>query len=244
MNFAAVRFVLVGTTHPGNIGSSARALKTMGFDQLVLVDPQCTIDNRAYEMAAGADDVLEQCRITPTLTDALKDCKLVFATSARVRNLNIPELSPRACAEMVGTTDKAAPIAILFGREHAGLTNAELLQAHFHIVIDSNPLYGSLNLSQAVQILAYELRTQSRLTEPNLIVEKNSLASIDDLERFYQHLTQVLKKTDFLKPSNQIVLTRLRRLFNRALLEETEVNMWRGILTQIEKTIHPTRATE
>lgn len=243
MAFDFIRIVLVATSHPGNIGSAARAMKTMGFHRLVLVSPKSFPDPRAHELSAGADDLFEHTVVTDSLKDALTGCQLVFATSARPREIALPGLTPASCASLIANTKDKTEIAIVFGREHAGLTNDELLHCHYHVHIPSNPDFSSLNLAQAVQIIAYELRM--KLLSPLAEVEMHSdrQASVDDVERFYDHLREVLVAIDFLKLSNpKKLLQRLRRLFNRIKLEELEVNILRGILTHINASIDQTKA--
>jgi len=237
MKFTSIRIVLVETSHPGNIGSTARAMKTMGLHRLYLVNPTLEPYRKAHEMAAGAFDILREAVIVDSLADALQGCQLICATSARPRDIALPGLSPASCAELISSHSDETEIAIVFGREHAGLTNAELLHAHYHVHIPSNPNFSSLNLSQAVQILAYEIRM--RLLSPTATVETrhDTFATADEIERFYAHLNQVLIEIDFLKPSNpKRLMQRLRRLFNRARLESMEVNILRGILTQIQSS--------
>lgn len=239
MTFESIRIVLIATSHPGNIGSTARAMKTMGLNRLYLVTPKCFPDPRAHEMAAGADDLLDTCIIVETLDEALSGCQLILATSARPRGIALPGLTPSESAQLVCSKADNTEIAILFGREYAGLTNEELLRCHYHINIPSNPEYSSLNLSQAVQIIAYELRMA--LLSPKAQVQlrrEDELATAEEIEQFYDHLTEVMIATDFLKPSNPRRLQqRVRRLFNRTGLERMEVNILRGILTQVQKTI-------
>lgn len=238
MKFSSVRIVLVATSHPGNIGSTARAMKTMGFERLYLVSPKLFPDLKAKEMAAGADDVLENCHVVSSLKQALAGCQLIIATSARARSLGLPGLTPPECAELITQQSDSTDVAIVFGREHAGLTNEELLHCHFHVNIASNPDYSSLNLAQAVQIIVYELRM--RLLKPVASVTNTAEipATFDDVERFYTHLAEVMLAVNFLKMKNPgRVLDRIRRLFTRARLEETEVNILRGFLSHIQKTL-------
>jgi len=236
MNFASIRMVLVATSHPGNIGSSARALKTMGFDRLYLVTPKSFPDARAHEMAAGADDILDKCVVVGSLTEALYGCQLVVGTSARPRGLSLPGLMPRDCAELIGTQPDTTQVAIVFGREHAGLTNDELLHCHYHLNIPSNPEYSSLNLAQAVQIIAYELRMKQLSMPAPVASYQEKLATTGEIEHFYQHLFDVLLAINFLKPKNPgRVAQRIRRLFNRIRLEQMEVAILRGILSHIQK---------
>lgn len=239
MKFDAVRIVLVSTSHPGNIGAAARAMKTMGLKRLYLVNPKIFPDKKAFEMSAGADDVLAGAVVTQSLHEAIEDCQLVLGTSARPRDLALPGLVPASQAELVHEQSHQHEIAIVFGREHAGLTNDELLACHYHINIPSNPDYSSLNLAQAVQIIAYELRMKSLQGSHDMTAqERVELASITDVEQFYTHLQAVLIEIDFLKPSNpKRLLHRLRRLFNRVKLEKTEVNILRGILTSMQSAL-------
>lgn len=240
MNFSAIRIVLVATTHPGNIGSTARAMKTMGLQRLYLVKPKSFPDFKAWEMAAGADDVLENCVVTETLDEALQGSQLIIATSARPRGIALPGLTPPTCAALVAEKPDNTEVAIVFGREHAGLTNEELLRCHYHVNIPSNPEYSSLNLSQAVQIIAYELRMKlldAPVGEVSLRQEDRP-ATADEIEQFYSHLTEVMIDIDFLKPENPRRLQqRIRRLFNRVGLEYMEVSILRGILTNVQKKI-------
>lgn len=240
MNFSAIRIVLVATSHPGNIGSTARAMKTMGLSRLYLVSPKSFPDFKAREMAAGADDVLENCVVTDSLDEALQGSQLIIATSARPRGIALPGLTPPDCAALVAGKADNTEVAIVFGREHAGLTNEELLRCHYHVNIPSNPEYSSLNLSQAVQIIAYELRMKllsSPVGEVSIRKEDRK-ATADEIEQFYTHLTQVMLDIDFLKPENPRRLQqRIRRLFNKAGLEYMEVSILRGILTNVQKAI-------
>jgi len=235
MKFDSIRIVLVETSHPGNIGATARAMKTMGFHRLYLVKPKSFPDYRAHEMAAGADDLFNQVVITDSLADAISDCKLVLATSARPRGIALAGLTPADNATLISEQADDTEIALVFGREHAGLTNDELLHCHYHIHIPSNPDFSSLNLAQAVQIIAYEVRM--KLLAPAAFVEMASeiAATADEVEQFYTHLRNVLVTIDFLKLSNpKRLMQRLRRMFNRIKLEHLEVNILRGILSHVQ----------
>lgn len=236
MNFASIRIVLVATSHPGNIGSTARAMKTMGLTKLYLVNPKSFPDLKAIEMAAGADDVLNQAILTDSLDEALKGCQLILATSARPRGISLPGLTPATCAELVAARSDETEVAILFGREHAGLTNEELLRSHYHVNIPSNPDYSSLNLAQAVQIIAYELRTKLLSPAAEVALQQDRLATADEVEQFYSHLNEVMIAIEFLKPTNPTrrLQQRIRRLFNRAQLEQMEISILRGILSQVQ----------
>ncbi|MCA0404291.1 MAG: RNA methyltransferase [Proteobacteria bacterium] len=236
MIFSNIRIVLVATSHPGNIGSTVRAMKTMGLSKLYLVEPKIFPHFKANEMAAGADDLLETAIVVDSLDKALENCKLIIATSARPRGVSLPGLLPGECADLVASTDDNSEIAILFGREHAGLTNEELLKSHYHVNIPANPDYSSLNLSQAVQIIAYELRMRLLAPEAKVELQSDRLATADEVEQFYKHCFEVLTAIEFLKPTNPTkrLQQRIRRLFNRARLENMEVSILRGILSQVQ----------
>lgn len=230
-----IRVILVETSHAGNIGSAARAMKTMGLSNLCLVNPLAQLDAQAIALAAGADDVIEHATVVKTLDEALVGCRLVVGTSARSRTLPWPMLNPRECGHRMILESQLAPAALVFGRERVGLTNDELQKCHYHVAIPSNPDYSSLNLAMAVQILAYEIRIAG-------LAKPDDECPIDyplteDLEYFYQHLQQILLETGFIRsfrPGH--VMSKLRRMFNRARLEEQELNMLRGILRSLKKT--------
>ncbi|MGY4106038.1 tRNA (cytosine(32)/uridine(32)-2'-O)-methyltransferase TrmJ [Aeromonas encheleia] len=232
-----IRIVLVNTSHTGNMGSAARAMKTMGLTQLVLVDPQALPDDNAIALAAGASDVLVNARIVPTLDDAIADCGLVIGTSARSRTLSWPMLDPREAGEKLVTEGVKHPVALVFGRERTGLTNDELQKCHYHVAIPANPEYSSLNLAMAVQTLCYEVRMrwlQDQLPESD--EERVDYPSAQQLEGFYLHLEQTLQKTGFITEEHPgHVMSKLRRLFNRARPEVVELNILRGILTSVQK---------
>lgn len=238
MKLSSIRIILVATSHPGNIGSTARAMKTMGLSSLYLVKPKSFPDYKAKEMAAGADDLLESAVVTETLDEALMGCQLVLGTSARPRGLSLPGLLPASCAELVSQQTEDTQIALVFGREHAGLTNEELLKCHYHIHIPSNPEYSSLNLAQAVQIVAYELRMKLLAPKAEVALRQDEYATADEIEQFYEHLRDVFIETQFLKASNpRRLMQRVRRLFNRVNLEKMEVNLLRGMLSQVQKSL-------
>jgi tRNA (cytidine32/uridine32-2'-O)-methyltransferase len=237
MRLNNIRIVLVNPSHPGNIGSTARAMRTMGLTRLYLVSPQAFPHPQAQELAAGADDVLAEAVVTDTLATAIGDCHFVFATSARRRELALPGLEAAAAAKFALASDPSKEYAFVFGRERTGLSNEELLQCHYHIHIPTDEAFASLNLAQAVQIIAYELRVNSLSTVAPLNSDSD-MATMNELEQFYTHLHEVLIDIDFLKPSNpKKLMQRLRRLFNRTKLEEKEVHILRGILTQVQKSL-------
>ena len=238
MKLDNIRVVLVATTHPGNIGASCRAMKTMGLNRLYLVNPNLEPYQAAVDLASGADDILENAITTSTLKEALAGCQTILATSARPRDIYLPGFSPREMASYVSEQDDDSNVAIIFGREHAGLTNDELLHANYHIHIPSSKDFSSLNLSQAVQIICYELRMQILNPDVNVQTKQNPSANFENVESFLEHLQVVLAKIEFLKPENQErIMQKLVRLYRRAQLESGEVNILRGILTQIENSI-------
>lgn len=231
-----VRIVLVNTSHPGNIGSVARAMKTMGLMNLYLVSPQEFPHAKATELASGANDVLEQAVVVSTLDEAIADCSLVIGTSTRVRSIPWPLLSPREMAHKINQEANSGCVAILFGREQFGLTNEELQLCHAHVQIPANPNYSSLNIAAAVQVIAYELYIASQDRE--IIAKKWDFrpASADEMEKFFLHLQEVLVSVNFLKlNAPRRLMTRLRRLFLRAQPDVMEVNMLRGILTAVQE---------
>ncbi|MCB1597018.1 MAG: RNA methyltransferase [Gammaproteobacteria bacterium] len=231
---ADIRFVLFEPTHPGNIGSVARAIKTMGFQQLYLVNPPpehiCT-DSRA--MASGAQDVLHGAKVVTSLPEALEGCGLVLGASARHRRIGCPEMDPRECARQAMEQAASKPVALVFGPERSGLANEELDLCSAIVYIPANPDYSSLNLSQAVQIIAYELR-QQQILERELPPRESPLAGPAAMELFYEHFERVLLASGFLNPQNpRHLMRRLRRLFNRAQVDENELNILRGILSAV-----------
>ncbi|ENY71487.1 tRNA (cytosine(32)/uridine(32)-2'-O)-methyltransferase TrmJ [Aeromonas diversa] len=235
-----VRIVLVNTSHTGNMGSAARAMKTMGLSNLVLVDPQTLPDGNANALAAGASDILASARIVPTLEEAVADCGLVIGTSARSRTLSWPMLDPREAGAKLVAEGARQPVALVFGRERTGLTNEELQRCHFHVAIPANPEYSSLNLAMAVQTLCYEVRMHWLAgQQPVAEVDDTDYPSSELMEGFYSHLQQTLLQTGFISEGHPgQVMSKLRRLFNRARPESAELNILRGILTSVQKP-HP-----
>ena len=229
-----IRIVLVNTSHPGNIGAAARAMKTMGLSKLYLVEPQLFPHVKADEMASGALDVLGQAVIVKNLDEAIYDCELVVGTSARSRNIPWPMLSPRQFAEKA--IQEKTNVAVIFGREQSGLTNEELHRCHYHIQVPSNPDYSSLNIAAAVQVIAYELRVASLQNTSEELTWDVPFANMEQMQALYEHLERVLIKIDFLNPEvPRQLMPRLQRLFNRARLDVMEMNILRGILGAVEK---------
>lgn len=241
-----IRVVLVNTSHPGNIGGVARAMKNMGLTRLVLVEPRVFPHHEADARASGANDILEKAQVVATLEDALVGCNLVLGTSARDRRIPWPLLDPRECGtKVVGEAAGGAEIALVFGREDSGLTNEELQRCHYHVHIPSDPEFSSLNLGAAVQVLSYEVRMawlaaqgQPSKVEKDEVASTKSgeLATMDELERFYEHLEQTLVAIEFLDPEKpRHLMARLRRLYGRSSVSRAEMNILRGILTETQK---------
>ncbi len=229
-----IRIILVNPSHPGNIGAAARAMKTMGLENLYLVKPKSFPNVNATAMAAGADDILANAIVTSTLAEALIGAKIVFGTSARERALSLKTYNPKNAAKLIATERKTNNIAILFGRENNGLTNEELAMCNYHIHIPTDPNFSSLNVAQAVQLITYEIRSAENLDNITLS-SKEELATTEEIQNLYQHLQQALTEIKFLNPSNEKrIMPKLKRLFNRAQLEELEVGILHGILNNIK----------
>lgn len=237
-----MRIVLVGTTHPGNIGAAARAMKTMGMSQLVLVEPSKFPHEEAIARASGADDVLQNAKVVDTLEQALEGCSLVLGMTARKRRLSSQALNPAAAVTQAianAADSSGSNIAFIFGREHSGLTNEELDRCNYLVHIDANPEYSSLNLGAAVQVISYEIRKQlveNCLEQVEEVEEQTELATSEEMELFYQHLEKVLTDIKFYDPDNpRKLMRRMRRLFNRPKMDKNEMNIMRGILTAVER---------
>ena len=256
--FENIRVVMVHTSHPGNIGAAARAIKTMGLSRLVLVSPQQYPDQKAIWRAAGSVDILEQAQVVETLAEAVEGCSMVVGASARQRRIPWPVLDSRQGGEVIAKQSMTEEVAIIFGREDRGLTNEELQQCNYHIEIPANEDYGVLNVASAVQIICYEIRmsllslsqnkekgpenpAQSRL-DPKMPINPvrwdERLATSGEMEHFFNHLETTLTQLDFHEPENpRQLLTRLRRLFMRARLDHLEINILRGAMTAVQKKI-------
>lgn len=233
-----IRIVLVETSHTGNMGSVARAMKTMGLTKLFLVNPLLKPDSQAIALAAGASNVIENARIVDTFSEAITDCQLVVGTSARSRSLPWPMLDPRECAIKSVQECHQASVALVFGRERIGLTNEELQKCHYHVAIPADPHYCSLNLAMAVQIIAYEIRIaflQSQ-QDTQLIFIPAPYPLVDDLERFYQHMEKLMVASGFIREEHPgQVMSKMRRLFMRARPERDELSILRGMLNSLEQ---------
>ena len=235
----SVRIVLVNTKHPGNIGSAARAIRTMGLNRLWLVEPLEFPADRAVWQAANAADLLDRAVVVDTLDEAIQGCGLVVGTSARDRRIPWPLLNPRECGRRAVSEARQHDVAIVFGREDRGLTNDELHKCTYHVHIPANPEYSSLNLAAAVQVICYEIRMAALEDEAGELPDLNNWdvppARAEDLELYFQHLEQALVDIDFHDRDNpRQTMTRLRRLFGRIRLDEMELSILRGVLTSIQ----------
>ncbi len=239
MELDNINIVMVETTHPGNIGAAARAMKNMGLSRLRLVNPQCSIDGNAYARASGADEVLNQRVDYPSLTEAVADCSLVVGTSARTRTLVWPALTPAELGQRAVQASVEGAVAIVFGREHSGLTNDELQHCHYSVTIPTNPSFSSLNVAASIQIIGYEIFQhwqQGHAQEPPSRSRSESRADSGELEGFFQHLERVLVDIDFLDAGNpRQIMKRFRRLYQRAEPSRNEVNILRGMLSAVQK---------
>jgi tRNA (cytidine32/uridine32-2'-O)-methyltransferase len=235
-----IRIVLVGTTHPGNIGAVARAMKNMGLSRLVLVRPKIFPSADATSRAAGADDILCRALTCASLEEAVADCGIVVGTSARARSISWEVLSPSECAALVSRQQPETETAIVFGREHAGLTNAELDLCGYWLTIPCNPAFSSLNLAAAVQVVGYEFFKASLMEPRHAPHPTDPPASSAQVESFYGHLYEVMVAVGFIHPDkSRSIMRRLRRLFNRAHLEAREVDILRGILSAVQGSKNP-----
>ncbi len=243
-----VRVVLVRTQLARNIGSAARAVKNMGLSQLWLVAPMQFPHAEANSLAAGADDLLSAAHVVPTLPEALVGCVAVYGTSARRRSIELPALTPDIAAAAAVNLSVAADadVALVFGGERVGLENDELSLCQARIEIPSNPEFSSLNLAQAVQICSYEVRRAALAIDvstanstANALADRRAIpASADEFEHFFEHYTRMLSKIEFFgSKAPEKVLTRLRRLFQRAEPDSRELQIMRGILTETEQRL-------
>jgi TrmH family RNA methyltransferase len=242
-HFPRIRIVLVATTHPGNIGAAARAMKTMGLSRLVLVAPRFFPSPEATALAAGADDVLDAAVVVPDLDAALVGCVRAYGCTPRPRTVPMPELSPRAVAPWVLADAAGGEVAVVFGTESSGLTNEQVQRCHAAVNIPANPDYDSLNLAQAVQVLCYELRCAALGEAAPLLPVAVAAArggeppaTADELEGFFTHLDRALFEIDFLKGRGSAnLMRRLRRLVLRATPTRRELLILRGILADAQR---------
>jgi len=238
-----IRVVMVETTHPGNIGAAARAMKTMGYSNLYLVKPKIYPNAEATARAAGADDILSRAVVCDSLEEALQGCVTVVASTARPRTISHSVFTPREYAPKLSEMLKLGPVALVFGRESSGLSNEELEHCNVILQIPTNPEFSSLNVASAVQILCYEF---IQLLQPDVgekadidvdDEEKIRLATADEMTYLYDHLEQSMIDVGFLNPEQpRKLMRRLKSLFNRAHLDENEVSILRGFLAAVQET--------
>ncbi len=235
MHAADIRFVLVGTQHPGNIGAVARAMKNMAIDRLMLVRPREFPHPEATARASGADDVLAAARVADGVRAAIGDCGLVVATTAREREHNHRVIDVRDAAQRIVREAANSPVAVLFGGERAGLSNEELDAAHLLARIPANPAYTSLNLAMAAQLIAYEIY-RARGARVEAAPAAVPFATVAEMERFFEHLEAALAAIEFRDrtASGTHLMQRLRRLFQRAEMDQNEVNILRGVLAAVQ----------
>ncbi|MFP4137315.1 MAG: RNA methyltransferase [Halomonas sp.] len=234
-----IRIVLVQTFHPGNIGASARAMKTMGLTNLVLVKPRRFPDPEATRLAAGAEDLVEGARVVESLADAVTDCVQVVGASARLRSLPLPHFDePDAMARELVEHAAQDPVALVFGRERSGLTNGEIRLCSHQVSIPANPDYGILNLSQAVQVLAYEAFTAWRRRPASgyrpVLPAAERRPSREQLAHFHAHLARVMQGSGFLTQPHARTEAQLQALFARAQPSRRELSLLRGLLASLE----------
>ena len=224
-----IKFILFEPTHPGNIGAAARAIKPMGFDKLCLINPIKHPHSEARARSSGALDVLLNAEVVDNLQDAIKGCGLIIGTTSSTRRISVPITNIRETAPSIIAKAKQKPVAVIFGPEKSGLINKQVDCCNQLVNIPSIGSYKSLNLAMAVQIVAYELRVACEALPAE--IRARNLASNDEIELFYNHLNEVLLETGFLDPKNpKQLMRRLRALFNRAQMDENEINIMRGIL--------------
>lgn len=235
-----IRIVLIETSHSGNIGSTARAMKTMGLTDLVLVAPKQGVDDQAIALAAGAEDVVKSAVVVENFSQAVADCSLVIGTSARLRHLQNSLIEPHECGGKAINHAISGKVAIVFGRERVGLTNEELLKCHYHVTIPANPDYASLNLAMAVQLISYEIRmaylaTQREENQKMTQTQPDVYPKMQELDYFFTRTEQLYQSLGFIQ--NQGVMQKLRRLYGRAEVEKTELHILLGMLSAVEKKL-------
>lgn len=247
-----IRIVMINTSDSGNIGAAARAMKTMGVSDLCLVAPAEFPTAKATARATGAADLLYKATVVDTLDEAIGDCQMVIGTSARMRTIPWPLMTPREVTELVKNEPAGADIAIVFGREDAGLTNEELRRCHYHVSIPGNEAFSVLNVASAVQVICYEMRLAALeletaedkpdATRPVMSMQfadwDEPIVSAEDMERFMKHFEETLLDIRFFDPSNpKQLMTRARRLFMRTRMDRLEMNLMRGVLSTMQKRI-------
>ncbi|WP_444994417.1 RNA methyltransferase [Aliikangiella sp. IMCC44359] len=231
-----IRVILSHTTHPGNVGAAARAMKVMGLSKLGLVNPKRYPSAEATERASRATDILASAQVSSSIEEAVADCRLIVGTSARTRSLPSKLITPRELTEIIQQNPERYPVALLFGTENSGLTNEELHMCHYHVCIPTNPEYSSLNLASAVQLIAYELRLafaefdvpSQRITENEVPITREQLNGV------LQHFDQVMRHTGYIQPQQEKQINiRMNRLLSKADITQSEMNILRGFLRSV-----------
>ena len=234
IEFSKVKIVLVETSHPGNIGSAARAMKTMGFSNLSLVNPKCEINDISYAMASHAGDILNNAKVTNDLSEVLGGCNYIIGATARQRDIPIEINNPRELAKKVNN-ENYDEVAILLGNEARGLTNEQLSLCTVGLHIPSNKDYTSLNIASSLQIILYEMLFESKKDASYINkMDKKDIATNKQLSGFLQHMNKVLKDIDFIKDERPMITRKIDRIFKKADLSEEEINILRGVLSAIE----------
>lgn len=237
-----ILIVLVEPSHPGNIGAAARAAKTMGIENLVLVNPKSFPDKQAIVRATGALDVLDRTVVCDSLRKAISKCTFVVGTSSRERGLSCPEIKPRELGKRVWLEIKHGSVAIVFGRESSGLSNEEMDLCHYTTTIPTSWEFSSLNIASAVQVICYEIFMAKLEHAPIVAEDQAELATSAELEYFFEHLQKVLLQIEFLDPKQpKLLMRRLRHLYSRSRLTQVEVNILRGILSSTQRTLDSIR---
>ncbi len=238
-----IRFALINTSHAGNIGAAARAMKVMGLSQLHLIQPSDYPSAEATARASGADDVLFNAHVHDTLDQAIAPCTVVFGTSARNRGMDIPVLDLADAVELMVKAASTQHVALLFGKERYGMTNDEMQRCHYLVKFPANPVYSSLNLAAAVQVAAYEIRKQilaacEKSTDEVHTKSEVPFADAAKMQSFYEHLFAIMHEVDFMNEQNKVSLTeKLRMMFNRLQIEKHEMDILRGFLSAINKNL-------
>jgi TrmH family RNA methyltransferase len=236
-----IRFVLSNTSHAGNIGAAARAMKVMGLDQLHLINPTDYPSAEATARASGADDVLYHAAVHKTLDQAIAPCTLVMGTSARNRGMDIEVIDLDQAAQILTAAAKNQSVALIFGKERYGMTNEEMQRCHYLVKFPANPEYSSLNLGAAIQVAAYEVRMkclQDQLKSPDEATTEEAFATAEKMASFYDHLFGIMRSVEFIHDENQKSLEqKVRMMFNRLRIEKHEMDILRGFLSAVNKNI-------
>lgn len=238
INLENIQIILVETTHPGNVGAAARAMKNMCLENLVLVNPQCKIGEIAYSRSSGAHSVLDNMQRFDTLKQAVAESNMVFGASARIRSMSMPMVDPEQASQEISNLKSDDKISIVFGREHSGLTNEEMDLCHYALHIATNERFSSLNVAAAVQVVCYEFFKNAHGIQNTVNEEFSDRANMADIEGLIKHLEHTLIDIDFLDPMNpKLLIKRLTQLSMRQQLTQNEVAIFRGVLTAINKKI-------